>query len=137
MKFRKALTVVLVVTIILACAFAAEAMGPGRRHHGLNWNTLLKLNLSSAQQASILSIYASYDMKTLKQNLWQAQKALRAAISQATDTASITTAITNNIGAVQAAQVALLTARATMVFQIKAQLTPSQLQQLQLLEQHR
>ena len=134
MESKKVLTVVLVVTIILAGAFTAEAMHPGRHHHGLSWDTLLKLNLSDAQKTTILGIYATYDIKILKKNLWQAQKALHTAISQATDAGSIATAIANNIGAVQTAQTALLSAKATMAFQIKAQLTQSQLQQLQLLE---
>jgi Spy/CpxP family protein refolding chaperone len=134
MKFSKAFAVALVLTIIFAGAFTAEAMGPGRHHHGLRWNTLLKLNLSDAQKANILSIYANYDIKTLKKNLWQAQKALRTAISQATSTDGINTAIQSNIGALQTAQASLLSARATMAFQIRAQLTPAQLQQLQLLE---
>ena len=134
MKFSKAFTVALVLTIIFAGAFAAEAMHD-RHRHGLRWNTLLKLNLSDAQKANILGIYANYDIRTLKKNLWQAQKALRTAISQATSTEGITTAIQSNIGALQTAQATLLSARATMVFQIMAQLTPAQLQQLQLLQQ--
>ena len=138
MKFTKVFTTVaLVLTIILAGAFAAEAMGPGGHHHGaglLGLKTLLQLNLTAQQQSQILSIFANYDIKTLKQNLWQARKALRTAISQAQSTGDINSAIATNLPAVQTAQAALLSARATMVFQIKAVLTPDQ---LSLLKQHK
>jgi len=137
MKFSKAFTVALVLTIIFAGVVAAEAMGPGRHHHGaglFGLKTLLQLNLTDQQKSQISSIFANYDIKTLKKNLWQARKALRTAISEATSTDGINSAIQSNLPAVQAAQAALLSARATMAFQIKAVLTP---EQLQLLKQHK
>jgi Spy/CpxP family protein refolding chaperone len=137
MKFSKTLTVALVLTIIFVGVVAAEAMGPAGHHHGaglFGLKTLLQLNLTDQQKSQILSIFANYDMKTLKKNLWQARKALRTAISQAKSTDDISSAITTNLPAVQAAQKDLLSARTTMAFQIKAVLGP---EQLPLLKQHK
>ncbi len=133
MKFNKAFTVILVLTIIFAGTFTAEAMHG--RHHGLSWGTLQKLGLSDAQTTTILGIYGTTDTKTLQKNLWQARRALQTAISEATSTDGIKSAITTYLPAVQTAQAALISAKATMAFQIKAVLTPVQLQELKLLRQ--
>jgi Spy/CpxP family protein refolding chaperone len=134
MKFTKTFTVVLILTIIFAGTFTAEAMHG--HHHGLSWGTLQKLGLSDAQTTSILGIYGATDIKTLQKNLWQARRSLQTAISQATSADGIKSAITTYLPAVQTAQAALISAKATMAFQIKAVLTPMQLQELNLLRQH-
>jgi Spy/CpxP family protein refolding chaperone len=133
MKFSKALTVALVLTIIFAGVVAAEAMGPGRHHHGFDWNTLLKLNLSDAQKSQILSIYGKDDIKSVNTSLWQARRSFRTALSQVTSEDSIDGIVSAYLQQVAPLQQQLLSMRAKMVYEIKAVLTPAQLQQLQLL----
>ena len=133
MKFSKALTAALVLTIIFAGVVAAEAMGPGRHHHGCDWNTLLKLNLSDAQKSQILSIYGKYDIKSVSTSLWQARRSFRTALSQVTSEDSIDGIVSAYLQQVAPLQQQLLSMRAKMVYEIKAVLTPAQLQQLQLL----
>jgi Spy/CpxP family protein refolding chaperone len=133
MKFSKALTVALVLTIIFAGVVAAEAMGPGRHHHGFDLNTLLKLNLSDAQKSQILSIYGKDDIKSVNTSLWQARRSFRTALSQVTSEDSIDGIVSAYLQQVAPLQQQLLSMRAKMVYEIKAVLTPAQLEQLQLL----
>ena len=138
MKFSKAFTTVaLVVTIILAGAFAAEAMGPGRHHHGaglFGLKTLLQLNLTDQQKSQISSIFAKYDIKSVRKNLWEARKNLRTALSQATSEDSIDGIVSAYLTTVAPLQQQLLSMRAKMVYEIKAVLTADQ---LLLLKQHK
>jgi len=140
MKFTKPFTVALVLTIIFAGPFAAGAMGPGIHHQGAGlfaMKTLLELNLSDEQRSQILSIYGKYDIQGVRNILWQARKSLWTALSQATSEESIDLIVTAYSQQVTPLQQQLLSMRAKIIYEIKAVLTPAQLQQLQSLRQHR
>jgi Spy/CpxP family protein refolding chaperone len=137
MKFSKVFNVALVLTIIFAGAFAAEAMGPGGHHHGaglLGLKTLLQLNLTDPQKSQILSIFAKYDIKSVKKNLWEARKNLWTQLQAASDEGSIDGIVSAYLQQVAPLQQQLLSMGAKMVYEIKAVLTP---EQLQLLKQHK
>lgn len=134
MKFTRAFTVALVLTIILAGAFGAEAMNYGR-HHGRGLfalKTLLELNLSDSQKTQILGIYGKYDLKTAWKNLREARKNLRTAM-QATslDETAYIDGITSAYNQVAPLQQQLFVMRAQMGYEIRGVLTPEQLQLLQ------
>ena len=137
MKFSKAFTVALVLTIIIAGAFATEAMCFGGHHHGgglFGLKNLLELNLSPTQQSQILSIFGKYDLKSVQSNLWQARTDLRTALSEATSEDSIDGIVSAYLTKVAPLQQQLLSMRAKMMYEIKAVLTP---EQLQLLQRHK
>ena len=130
MKLGKAFTVVLALTIIFACALIAEA----RQGHGgglFALKTLLELNLSPTQQSQISGIFGKYDLKSVRSNLWQARKDLRTALSQASSEDSIDGIVSAYLTKVVPLQQQMLTMRAKMIYEIKAALTPEQLQLLQ------
>ena len=137
MKTIKVLGVALALTIIFAGVFGTEAMSYGRHHGGglFALKTLLELNLSDSQKTQILGIFGKYDLKTAWQNVREAQKNLRAAM-QATslDETSYITGITSAYNQVAPLRQQLFLMRAQMMYEIKAVLSASQLQQLQ---QHR
>jgi Spy/CpxP family protein refolding chaperone len=137
MKITKAITGVLVLTTILAIAFSAEAMGPGRYHHGgglFGLKAVLQLNLTDAQRTQILSIFAKYDIKTAWTNLREARNTLRTSLSQATSEDSIDGIVSAYLTTVAPLQQQLLSTRAKMIYEIKGVLTP---EQLQMLQQHK
>ena len=137
MKITKAFTGALVLTMILAVAFSAEAMGPGRYHHGgglFGLKAVLQLNLTDAQRTQILSIFAKYDMKTAWTNLREARKTFRTSLSQATSEDAIDGIVSAYLTTVTPLQQQLLSMRAKMIYEIKAVLTADQ---LQLLQQHK
>ena len=137
MKLTKAITGVLVLTTILAIAFSAEAMGPGRYHHGgglFGLKAVLQLNLTDAQRTQILSIFAKYDIKTAWTNLREARKTLRTSLSQATSEDSIDGIVSAYLTTVAPLQQQLLSMRAKMIYEIKGVITP---EQLQMLQQHK
>ena len=139
MKLSKAFTIGLVLTIIFAGAFAAEAMGPCGHHHGaglFGFKTLLQLNLSDEQKSQILSIFEKYDIKSVRKNLWEARKGLWATLSQVTpeNSNSIDQIVSDHLQKVAPLQQQLLSMRAKLVYEIKHVLTSDQ---LQLLQQHR
>jgi len=133
MKLCKAFTLALALTIIIAGAFTAEArQGHGGGLYALK--TLLELNLSPTQQSQISSIFGKYDLKSVKSNLWQARKDLRTSLSQASSEDSIDGIVSAYLTKVAPLQQQMLTMRAKMMYEIKAVLTP---EQLQLLQQHK
>ena len=137
MKLTKAITGVFVLTTILALACSAEAMGPGRYHHGgglFGLKAVLQLNLTDSQRTQILSLFAKYDIKPVRNGLWQARKNLRTALSQATSEDAIDGIVSAYLTAVAPLQQQLLSMRAKMIYEIKAVLTP---EQLQMLQQHK
>ena len=137
MKITKAFTGVLVLTMILAIAFSVEAMGPGRYHRGgglFGLKAVLQLDLTDAQRTQILSIFTKYDMKTVWTNLREARKNLRTSLSQATSEDSIDGIVRAYLTTVAPLQQQLLSMRAKMIYEIKAVLTP---EQMQLLQQHK
>lgn len=138
MTFSKAFTTAaLALIIILAGALGAEAMGPGGHHHGaglFGLKTVLQLNLSDQQKSQILSIFAKYDIKSVRKNLWEARKNLRAQLQATSDEGSIDGIVSAYLQQVAPLQQQLLSMRAKMVYEIKAVLTP---EQLQLLKQHK
>jgi Spy/CpxP family protein refolding chaperone len=137
MKFNKTFTVSLVLTIIIAGAFATQAMSFGEHRHGtglFGLKRLLELNLSDSQKSQILSIFGKYDLKSVRSNLWQARKDLRTSLSQATSEDSLDGIVTAYLSKVAPLQQQMLSMRAKMVYEIKAVLTPDQ---LQLLQQHK
>ncbi len=131
---KKALITLLVLTIILAGALAAQAMPYGRHPGGglLGLKTLLELNLSDSQKTQILSIFGKYGLKTAWQNVREARKNLREAM-QATslDETSYTNGITSAYNQVAPLRQQLFLMRAQMMYEIKAVLTSDQLLQLQ------
>jgi len=137
MKFNKAFTAALTLTIIIAGAFATQAMSFGGHHRGdgmFGLKTVLDLNLSDSQRAQILSIFGKYDLKSVRSNLWQARKDLRTALSQAASEDSIDGIVSAYQTKVAPLQQQMLSMRAKMMYEIKAVLTP---EQLQLLQQHK
>jgi Spy/CpxP family protein refolding chaperone len=133
MKLCKAFTVALALTIIFAGGFAAEAsQGHGGGLYALK--TLLELNLSPTQQSQISSIFGKYDLKSVRSNLWQARKDLRTSLSQASSEDSIDGIVSAYLTKVAPLQQQMLTMRAKMMYEIKAVLTP---EQLQLLQRHK
>ncbi len=136
MRFNKTLGVSLALAVIFAGAFATRAMSfGGHRHGGLfGLKRVLELNLSDSQRSQIMSIFGKYDLRSVGTNLWQARKDLRAALSQATTEDSIDGIVSAYLGKIAPLQQQMLTMRAKMIYEIKAVLTPDQ---LQLLEQHK
>ena len=139
MKFSKVLTVTLALVIVLAGAFAAKAMDFGRHPHGaglFGLKALLELNLTDDQKSQILSIYSKYDIKTARKNLWQAGKNLREALrATQQDENSYINGVATAYSQIAPLRQELFMMMAKMRYEIKAVLTPEQINKL--LQQHR
>jgi len=134
MRFNRTLSVSLVLTVIIAGALATQALSFGGHRHGgglFGLKRVLELNLSDSQRSQIMSIFGKYDLKSVGSNLWQARKDLRTALSQATTEDSIDGIVSAYLTKVAPLQQQMLSMRAKMVYEIKAVLTPDQLQMLQ------
>ncbi len=136
MRFNKTLGVSLALAVIFAGAFATRAMSfGGHRHGGLfGLKRVLELNLSDSQRSQIMTIFGKYDLKSVGTNLWQARKDLHTALAQAVSEDSIDGIVSAYLTKVAPLQQQMLLMRAKMMYEIKAVLTP---EQLQLLQQHK
>lgn len=143
MKFKKVLIVALVQTMIFGGLFAAEAMAFGRDHGSghmgagfFGLKTLIALNLSDEQKAGILSILAKHenDQQSAMNGLRDAGKSLRTALQASPfDEGKIRQAYAQ-VAALRGEQLVM---RARMMSELKAVLTPQQLQLLQDLKAQR
>jgi Spy/CpxP family protein refolding chaperone len=134
----KALTAALALTIVLAGAFAADAMHFGR-HSGfkgvmgsriLGLKTLIQLNLSDSQKSRILSIIEKYetDIESAKNNLREARHNIRAALQAGEFNEN---EIRNAYRQAAPIKEELLVMGAKMKAEMKTVLTPEQLQVLE------
>jgi Spy/CpxP family protein refolding chaperone len=134
----KALTAALALTIVLAGAFAVDAMHFGR-HSGfkgvmgsriLGLKTLIQLNLSDSQKSRILSIIEKYetDIESAKNNLREARHNIRAALQAGEFNEN---EIRNAYRQAAPIKEELLVMGAKMKAEMKTVLTPEQLQVLE------
>ena len=137
MKLSKALIAASVLVMMVAGPFSTGAMGFGRPHHGaglFGLKALLELNLSGDQKSQILAIFGKYDLKTVRNSLWQARRNLRTQLQAASDEGSIDGIVSAHLQQVAPLQQQLVSMRAKMRYEIKAVLTSEQINKL--LEQH-
>ena len=144
MKFNKALTGVLFLTIFFTGAVAVDAGRFGRHHHPSGimgpqfrvLKTIIQLDLSDSQKLKIMSIIEKYENETasLKQSLREARKNLtRVLETEQADEDQIRTALRQAVPIREE----LFVQRVKMAAELKTVLTPEQFQLLEQRKSHR
>ena len=136
MNLRKALTVMVAVSMVLALAFAAEArpLGPGHKGRGMRGDlgglkTLLELKLSDTQQAEMMNIVNKYqkERESLRSSSMEARKNLSAVLrAEQFNEEQARKAFRE----ASAARENMFVLKAKMMAELKAVLTPEQLESL-------
>ena len=136
MNLRKTLTIMVAVSMVLALAFTAEArpFGPGHKGRGMRGDLgglkmLLELKLSDTQQAQMTNIINKYqkERETLRDTTMQARKNLSAVLrAEQFNEEQARKAFRE----ASAARENMFVSRAKMMAELKAVLTPEQLESL-------